>query len=335
MLQLLFPAVDLTRAGQPPYPCCRIPTIVRTAAGTLLCAYECRITPNDWDTRAAALRRSADGGRTWSEQLLARHDSLAVNNPVLIACRDRVVFLYQLNYLQTFVRISLDDGQTFSPAREITAAFEDFRPQYDFNVCATGPGHGIQLENGRLIVPVWLANNPQRHHWPSVTAVLYSDDGGEHWSGGEVIFASDLLPNPNETAAAQLADGRVLFNLRHTGQTRRRAVSLSADGIRNWSKPEFDDGLADPICFGTVLALPKKGLLLYCGCADEQHRDHLTVKAASLAAPGKWSVLGEIALHGGYSDIACSADEQILYCFYERDNLSALTFSAWDISGLS
>ena len=76
-------------------------------------------------------------------------------------------------------------------------------------------------------------------------------------------------------------------------------------------------------------------MLLYCGCADENARDHLTVQSTSLANPGKWTVLGEISLHGGYSDIACSPDEDILYVFYERDNLSALTFSSWDISGLS
>lgn len=336
MFQPIFPSIDLTCAGRGAYPCCRIPTIVRTVAGSLLCAYECRITPNDWDTRAAALRRSTDGGHTWSEQILAKHDTLAVNNPVLISCRDgRVIFLYQLNYLRTFVRVSCDDGLTFSAEREITAAFEDFRPQYEFNVCAVGPGHGIELTNGRLIVPVWLANNPQRHHWPSVSAVLISNDGGESWSGGEVIPASDTLPNPNETAAAQLSDGRVLFNLRHTGANHRRAVSLSANGVNGWSEPIFDEDLVDPTCFATLLALPKKNLLLYCGCADEQKRDHLTVKYTSLADPGQWTILGEISLHGGYSDIACSADENILYCFYERDNLSALTFSAWDISGLS
>nr|WP_201723955.1 sialidase family protein [Rhodopirellula sp. SM50] len=57
-----------------------------------------------------------------------------------------------------------DDGVTFSEPTDITAAFEPFRKDYDWHVLATGPGHGIQLRNGRLLVPVWLstATKPPR-----------------------------------------------------------------------------------------------------------------------------------------------------------------------------
>jgi sialidase-1 len=91
---------DIEKRGEGGFGYYRIPAIVCTAAGTLLVSYECRLTPDDWDTRAVGLRRSTDGGKTWSKRVIPGfHDSLAVNNPVLCALRDgRVIFIYQLNY---------------------------------------------------------------------------------------------------------------------------------------------------------------------------------------------------------------------------------------------
>ena len=315
---------DIEKRGEGGFGCYRIPAVICTAAGTLIVSYECRLTPDDWDTRAVGLRRSTDNGKTWSERVLpCRHDSLAVNNPVLCAMRDRgVLFLYQLNYERTFVRRSFDDGLTFSPEKEITDAFEDFRPAYDFNVCAVGPGHGIELKNSRIVIPVWLASNPERHHSPSVTASLVSDDSGVTWQGGDVITASDMLPNPNETTAVQLEDGSVMFNIRHQGKTRRRAVAVSPDGKRDFTEPVFDGGLKDPQCFASLLALPGKGLIAYSGCDSETARENLRIKF-SLDSGTTWSPGIAVYDKAGYSDIAYSDGK--IYCFFERDNLTALS----------
>ena len=51
-----------------------------------------------------------------------------------------------------------DDGLTWSPPVEVTQTFEAFRPKYDWKVIATGPDHGIQLKNGRLLVPLTNAD---------------------------------------------------------------------------------------------------------------------------------------------------------------------------------
>jgi sialidase-1 len=157
-----------------------------------------------------------------------------------------------------------------------------------------------------------------------VTASLISDDGGTSWQGGSVIYASDEIPNPNETAAAQLDDGSVIFNIRHQGKTRRRAVSVSPDGKGNFTEPRFDDGLRDPQCFGSLLALPGKGLIAYSGCDSETARENLTVK---LSRDGGRTWFADIHVYdkAGYSDIVASPGEDRLYCFFERDNLSALS----------
>lgn len=322
--------IDIEKRGEGGFGCYRIPAIICTAAGTLIVSYECRLTPNDWDTRAVGMGRSSDGGKTWSERvLLGSHDSLAVNNPVLCAMRDGgIIFLYQLNYERTFVRRSFDDGLTFSQEKEITAAFENFQPVYDFNVCAVGPGHGIELTNGRIVIPVWLASNPKRHHSPSVTASLVSDDGGATWQSGDVIAASDKLPNPNETTAVQLEDGSVMFNIRHQGKTRRRAVSVSPDGKCGFTEPAFDYDLSDPQCFGSLLGVPDKRLIAYSGCDSETARENLRIKL-SLDSGSTWSSGIEVYDKAGYSDIAYSDGK--IYCFFERDNLTALSVETFAI----
>lgn len=317
--------IDIEARGAGGFGIYRIPSVVVTAKGTVLLSYECRLSLSDWDTRAVALKISRDGGKSFGERLLlAEHDSLAVNNPVLTALRDgRIIFLYQLDYLRTFIRISDDDGYTFSPPREITAVFDSFRGRFDHNVCATGPGHGVELESGRIVVPVWLAYNPQRHHNPSVTAVIASDDRGESWIGGDVIFDRPDMPSCNETCAAEMSDGRVIFNLRHHGDCHRRAISYSPDGLSDFTEPVFDNELRDPGCFASMCNIKARGFIAYCGCDDTENRENLTLRL-SRDDSIKWFASQKLYDRAGYSDIAPSRDGGI-YVFFERDELSALS----------
>src|SRR5205085_9288086 len=114
---------------------------------------------------------------------------------------------------------------------EMTGTFEKFHPEYDWKVVATGPAHGIQRRGGRLIVRVWLSTGTGGHaHRPSVTAVIYSDDSGRTWQRGDIA-----VPNteewifPNETVAVELADGRVMLNVRSQSHAHRRLVTVSPD----------------------------------------------------------------------------------------------------------
>ena len=62
--------------------------------------------------------------------------------------------LFCLEYMRCFYQRSNNDGVTWSKPIEITETFEAFRKDYDWKVLATGPNHGIQLSNGRLIAPI-------------------------------------------------------------------------------------------------------------------------------------------------------------------------------------
>ena len=341
---------DLFEAGKDGYTLYRIPGIVVTAKGTVLAYCEARKhTGNDWDEIDIMLRRSTDGGKTWEarrklvtlkekvaknpvaiKQKLGKEGEVTINNPVAIADRKEGVvhFLYCVEYARCFYMRSDDDGKTFGKPVEITAALEKFRRDYDWKAMATGPGHGIQLKSGRLLVPVWLSTGEGGGaHRPSCMSVIYSDDGGKTWQRGDIVATDPKPKNPNETTAIQLHDGSVLLNIRHESEPRQRAVSISADGATKWSALRFEKALPDPVCFGSLVRLAeqpayRKNRILFSNPdnAVDRQRKNVTVKL-SYDEGESWPVSRSIeAGVSGYSDLAVAPDGTI-YCFYERGSL--------------
>jgi sialidase-1 len=284
-------------------------------------------------------------------------NDVTYNNPVLIADRDGTVHMvFCLEYMRAFYQRSTDDGASWSAPVEITRTFEKFRDrggigddsadgsaaarrllqQYDWKVLATGPNHSIQLRTGRLVVPVWLSTGTGGNaHRPSVTATIYSDDQGRTWRAGDIaVPCTDDWINPNETVAVELADGRVMLNVRNESRTHRRLVTVSPDGATGWSTPQFDDALLEPICMGglvrySTVATGGKNRLLFCnphnleradGKAEAgKNRDRKNVSVKLSYDEGKtWAV--NRAVDPGwsaYSDIAVTKTGTIL-CFYGR-----------------
>jgi sialidase-1 len=320
------------------YATYRIPGLVVTDRGTLLVYCEARKTSaSDWGAIDLVYRRSADGGKTWSESKkivdigggfeknpvavnlkLGRFPDITVNNPVAIADKGVVHFLYCVEYMRCFYTRSEDDGKTFAPPVEITPTFEAFRPAYDWKVIATGPGHGIRLSrSGRLVVPVWLSTGEGKSgHRPSAVATIFSDDGGKTWAAGDIVVKHPDLENPSETAAVELPDGRVMLNIRHESTPHQRAVSVGPDGATKWSKPTFDAALPDPVCMGSLVRWGDQILFSNPHNPDGRERKNLSVYASEDG--GKtWKYRRAIEPGpSGYSDLAAGPDGWA-YCFYE------------------
>jgi len=347
--------VDLFEAQKDGYALYRIPGIVTTKRGTVLAYCEARKSDRgDWGTIDLLLRRSTDGGKTWGArtnfvavsgpkeknpvalaQKLATPGEVTYNNPVAIPDANGAVhFLFCLEYARCFYLRTDDDGLTFSKPVEITAAFDKFRPEYDWKVLATGPGHGIQLKTGRFVVPVWLSLGTGGHaHRPSVTSVIYSDDLGRTWSRGEIAGPNEGEWNiPNETCAVQLADGRVLLNMRSESKANRRLLTTSRDGATGWGRPQFHDQLLEPICMASMVRLseaPARNRLLFSNPhnltrtdgkeAPGKSRDRKNVSVKlSYDEAATWPVSKTIEPDfSGYSDLAVASDGTILL-FYER-----------------
>ena len=324
-------------------------------------------SPGDYGEIETHIRRSTDGGLTWDRARQIAHmgpriegnpakpvDSgdteQTVNDPVAIADRNGAVhFLYCVNYERAFYMRSEDDGLTFGKPVDITSAFEAFRSKYDWQVIATGPTHGIQLKSGRLLMPVWFAFGGRGKHGPSAVGTIYSDDHGATWKGGDVVIPNEgAFKSPNESVIVELADGRVMLNARSPSEPNRRLVTVSPDGISNWSTPKFDQELWEPICAAGLTSMPNEPQTLIYSAprnlklddndqpvpAGQGARRNLTIY---LSEDDGSSWKARRTLEEGtsaYSDLAVLADGTIL-CFYERDQrLTLARFNkAWILRG--
>jgi sialidase-1 len=329
----------------------RLPSIAVSAAGTVLVACEGYLTAGgDWSGGHILIRRSIDGGKTWlppqvvadsvegqaekNPMATARNlgvpGAITFDNAVLITDRSGAIhLLYCVEYMRCFYMRSDDEGATFTPAVEITSAFEAFRKDYPWKVLALGPGHGIQLSNGRLLVPVWISpGTAPGAHSPSVAATIYSDDHGQTWQAGDIAIPdAETWDCPNEGTVVELADGRVLLDVRSNSQTLRRLQVTSPDGATGWSKPEFNEHLYEPVCAASMTRFSRaadghKNRILFVNpffpeaTVRPTRRRNLTVKLSY--DEGQTWPIDKVVEPGfaGYSDLAVLPDGTIL-CVYE------------------
>ena len=352
----LFEQVNIFEAETGGYAHYRVPAIAVSPKGTVLAFVEARKNASgDWGTQDIMMRRSTDSGQTWGRaahhrqgegeiqqnevafaQNLAKPGEVTYNNIVPIVDQKNGIlhFLFCVEYARAYYMRSDDDAMTFTEPVDITETFENFRSEYDWKVLATGPGHGIQLENGRLVVPVWLSDGTGGHaHRPSIVSVIYSDDDGKTWEHGDVVVRHPELKNPSETLALQLTDGRVVLNIRNESPEHRRAISYSDDGATGWTPPVFHDELVEPICMGSLIRLParpgeSKSRILFANPDSDEPRDperpegsykrqNVTVRL-SYDEGQTWPVKKSLDPGvSGYSDLAIGPDGTI-YCIYER-----------------
>ena len=170
----------LEKAGIGGYEEYRIPAIAVTDKGTVLTAWESRKeTGNDWAECHITVRRSTDDGKSFGEPQYIKgtvppEERITWNNPVLISDGNLVHLIFCQDYEKTWYTVSEDEGETFREPVEITETLRNI--PWEWNVCATGPGHGILTKAGLLVVPIWLAMGKVherkgklvRDHFPSV-----------------------------------------------------------------------------------------------------------------------------------------------------------------------
>ncbi len=152
------------RGGEDGYPTVRIPAIVATTRGTLLAFCEGRRHgPRDWGDIDLLVKRSTDGGATWSPARIVWNEGTnTCGNPCAVVDRasgrvrlwmtwnhggdaePRIIAGTSLDTRRVFLTHSDDDGLIWAPAVEMT----DRVRATNWTWYATGPGAGIQLEHG-------------------------------------------------------------------------------------------------------------------------------------------------------------------------------------------
>ena len=190
----------------------------------------------------------------------------------------------------------------------------------------------IDMKDGTLVLPLWLSRG-ENAHLPACFACLYSQDQGESWQCSEIVPAANGTGDPTEASVAERQDGTLLATMRHEKPgVRRRAFAQS--GPVCWSQPWMDQNLPDPVCSGALLSL-EGGKMVFVNCAygDEpalerqrqgenvrwslDARQNLTVRLSQ--DDGRtWSDGLLVEREAGASDLACSPDGKIVYCFYEQ-----------------
>lgn len=326
-----FSQQDLFISGHDDVNIYRIPSLMVSPQGTLLAFCEAR-QGDDGDPTDLVLKRSVyDGAASPSRNLngyprtfgygvnwqrmqvvLAGHGE-AIMQPcpvvdratgeILICCQEIRGGLANLLknewHGRCLILRSVDDGQTWSPPQEITESIGHF---------AAGPGIGIQLRNGRLVIPGYSQEGAR---------VIYSDDHGQTWRHGAPVANKGC----NESQVVELTHGSLLMNMRQGG--RCRYVAHSRDGGETWFKEYNEESLPDPGCQASMLRFPNpedRSLLLFSNPPHPgpfEARTNLTVRLSHDEGQ-TWSSGREIhAGPGAYSCLAVLADGSTLGVLYE------------------
>jgi len=334
---------DVFLSGREGYHTFRIPALVVTTEGTILAICEGRKTSgSDHGDIDLVLKRSTDGGRTWGK-LQVIHDEggdakVTIGNPCPVVDRSTgIVWLpFTRNNDRVFVTHSTDDGQTWAKPREIT---KDVKREH-WTWYATGPGHGIQLASGRLLIPCDHRDptlpEPRDRRSTTRSHVIYSDDGGKTWKVGGI-----LPRRTNECEAVETVDGSLYLNTRNNFGRKRRAYARSRDGGQSWSEIAFDEALVTPTCQASVVRYTDarrhdRNRCLFSNPAAAS-RTRMTVRISTDECR-TWSQ-GKV-LHAGpaaYSDLAVAPDLAIC-CLYERGDkhpYERITFAKFDLAWLT
>ncbi len=340
---------DLVRVftnGTQGYSCFRIPAIIRTPDGMLLAFAEARRNScADFGDVRIVMRRSRNGGRTWSQlrtvaengDLQAGNASPAVDLPDPRSPRGRVLLIYTTGNApeaavmrgkgarRVWYRTSVDDGAGWTAPVEITASVK----QPSWREYATGPGHALQLTEGahagRIIVAAYHSQGPPLPDGRSYEAnTFFSDDHGSTWKLGGTVHA----PGSNESTPAQSAGGGVVLNSRDQSGSRARTVSISGDGSERWNSTFVARDLPDPECEGSMIryvAPNAPSVLLFSNPGNRRERRDLTI---SVSFDGGRTWPKHTVLYPGpaaYSDIVLLPKDQ-LGVLWERGGEGGIVF---------
>lgn len=324
---------ELWVSGEAGYHTYRIPALAVAKSGTVLAFCEGRR-----DSRSDAgqidllLRRSDDGGRTWTEpQVVVTEEGMTSGNPCPVVDHDTgtICLLFCKNLADgpetmivegkaprtVWLTLSTDDGASWSEPEEITSSTKDS----SWTWYATGPTHGIQLRSGRLVVPCnhMVGVHFDRQKDPYHSHVIVSDDHGQTWRIGGIVDEGT-----NECAVIETADESLYINCRNYRGQKRRASARSTDGGDSFAPRVWEDGLPEPICQGSLVSLPASDggpsdRAVFANPAATDSRANLTLRCTSDGGRSWDTVRSLYDGPSAYSDLAVVSDGTVL-CLYER-----------------
>ena len=312
--------MNLFTSGNDGYHSYRIPSIIITQSETLLAFCEGRRNNRrDHGDIDLLVKRSEDGGKTWSDQQVVYGEpgEIPIGNPCPVVDQETgtIWMPFCRDNNDVFITHSNDDGKTWSVPTDITSSAK--KPAWGWY--ATGPGVGIQLQNsqykGRLVIP---CDHREDTTYGNGSHTIYSDDHGKTWQ-----LSTLMQPGANECQVIELADGTLKMDIRMQNHSEGyRATSTSQDGGHTWSSIEQDHNLICPKCQASIVSLGGNRVVFsnpaYQGEANPNRgpRENMT---ARLSENGGITWPQEKFLHAGPSAYSCltSFSNGDVGCLYE------------------
>ncbi|XP_078683274.1 sialidase-1-like isoform X1 [Branchiostoma floridae x Branchiostoma belcheri] len=308
-------------------PLYRIPILTYTPEGNLVAMVEGRRKPEgDTHPKIFSVRRSTDGGETWSpaQRILYDKGISSYLGTVFVDDTTRTVFLMYAYcefcpLISMMLMNSTDDGITWGRPRNITDMVGKDYAAYP------GPGYGIQKKHepakGRLVVC-----GHGFHHGKGLVLLL-SDDHGVMWRRGAFVPSvpftngTDGDFDPDECQPVELPDGSLYVVARNEKVYKQhcKIIMRSFDGGETLPQEHtyLDGALIEPRITSGLWYYD--GTMFYSGPKHDTKRRNLYIRW-SYDHGKTWSSEKQIwANWAGYSTLLMlPGDKSHLYIMYER-----------------
>ncbi|XP_067850909.1 sialidase-4 [Heptranchias perlo] len=262
----------------------RIPALLYLpGSGTIFAFAEERLSPADTDANLLVLRRGMvsrthvewEDMRALQSAHLKDHRSM---NPCPVYDRStNTLFLlfvailgntsesYQLITGNNVTRLccvsSADQGQSWSALTDLTDCTIGCSIE-EWATFALGPGHGIQLNSGRLVIPAYTYHIDSKECFGRIcktsphSFTFYSDDHGKVWKFGE--FVANLETVECQVVSVDEEDGHSVLYCNARTPLNFRAQALSTDGGAAFREGQIIPKLVEPPhgCHGSVIGFP-------------------------------------------------------------------------------
>lgn len=211
----------------------RFPNVVVSRSGTVIAT---------WGMKRFQVRRSEDGGHTWSELIIVGEPGFHGGGVIVDDNSGRILVFVEEKHPPALATVyeSTDDGRTWQPV-SVT-----IRPDIRGNVPSMHMAEsGLTLHHGRwrgrLIRPARVYEGDKGYN-----TAIFSDDGGKTWT------PSQPFPDEGtgEGAIVELSDGRLYYSSRkhwfpEPPYRHERLYGWSFDGGETWTELAFSPVLPD------------------------------------------------------------------------------------------
>uniref|UniRef100_A0A663LUB0 exo-alpha-sialidase n=1 Tax=Athene cunicularia TaxID=194338 RepID=A0A663LUB0_ATHCN len=173
---------------------------------------------------------------------------------------------YQIVTGQNVTRLccvtSVDQGLSWSTATDLTQQVIGGAIKGNWATFALGPGHGIQLRSGRLLVPAYSYHIDCKECFGQLckttphSFAFYSDDHGQDWRFGE--FIPNLQSGECQLVSVDEEDGSNVLYCNARSPLGFRVQALSTDDGAVFHGGQLVQRLVEPPhgCHGSVIGFP-------------------------------------------------------------------------------